>query len=181
MATYESSVSTTTWVSWNDTSTSTETSSSADVWYAWVNETTSTTSVTLSIPPRIELTAEERAEQERLALERERRRLEAQQKEDAAIEKARQLLLEQLDEPNRERLHRERQIHVWSKSGKTFKIKCGRQHNIFELDSQGKEIREYCIHIRDAVPNFDNMLAQKLMIENREDDFLKIANVRQLA
>lgn len=177
-----STTSTDVWESWNDTTTSTTTYSSGSIWYTWCSDSTAMAeAVTISSYPIHEPSEEELAERAREAEERDKARQEQQRQQEIALEKSKQLLLDSLDEPNQERLHRDRQIHVWSKSGKSFRIKCGRQHNIFEMDAEGKDIREYCIHVKDVVPNFDNMLAQKLMLESYEEEFLRVANVRQLA
>jgi len=90
------------------------------------------------------------------------------------------LLLSHLDKASKKIFRRHRHIDVWSQSGRRFRIKEGRENNIFELNADGKAIRKYCIHIQDDVPNCDNVLAQKLMLECREADFLKIANARDV-
>lgn len=60
--------------------------------------------------------------------------------------------------------------------GRRFRIKKGWSHNVFELNAEGKPLRSLCAHSREAVPEFDNMLAQKLWLEVDPDRFLGVAN-----
>lgn len=72
------------------------------------------------------------------------------------------------------------ELTVMGSSGRVYAIQRGRAHNVFELDAQGRRIREFCGHVRDAVPDDDNVLAQKLLIECDEEEFRRLANVREL-
>ena len=47
-------------------------------------------------------------------------------------------------------------------------------------DDAGVEIRSFCIHPTERVPDADSMLAQKLMLETDHDRFLKTANAHDL-
>lgn len=48
--------------------------------------------------------------------------------------------------------------------------------NVFLVDEQGRAVAQYCIHAREPIPIADNMLAQKLMLEADEEQFLRVAN-----
>lgn len=194
------------WASWNDgTATSTTdtcwnywiqngagtSSTSANVWAIWNADVSTVTVVRTNIvnnysqpvPCRVASPEEIEAERERIRVLREvNERLlnEQREKEAIAVKRAEDLLHSYLDEANSERYRKERYIEVWSQSGRRFRIRAGRAHNIHELSLEGTAIREFCIHVRDNVPNPDNVLAQKLMIEHREADFLQIANMKQL-
>lgn len=65
-------------------------------------------------------------------------------------------------------------FHVTSNKGRKYRISHGDTMNI-TLIEKGKPTKKYCIHPRN-VPVEDTMLAQKLLIETNEDQFLKVAN-----
>jgi hypothetical protein len=72
-------------------------------------------------------------------------------------------------------------FRVVSNLGSIFEIVQGRQHNIFKLNAQGVRCEEWCVHVADwSVPDFDNMLAQKLCIETNVEELLWQANVWSL-
>lgn len=49
--------------------------------------------------------------------------------------------------------------------------------NIDALDEQGRKTHRLCGHADErSIPMGDQLLAQKLMLENAEDEFLRIAN-----
>jgi len=177
------------WARWYDgRSDSTSTASTDDYWDMWNGGTDSTvsTATTSSCWGRWSIEVVERREQTEAEQEAEReqqRRFEEERKRRKAQEcitekKAEVLLLSYLNPADKKIFRRHRHIDVWSQSGRRFRIKEGRQHNIYELDDRGKALREYCIHVKDDVPNCDNVLAQKFMLECREADFLRIANSR---
>jgi hypothetical protein len=65
-------------------------------------------------------------------------------------------------------------------NGKRYLIRLGREHNVFEVDADGTRLVNICGHVRDNIPNEDNMAAQKMALESDADAFLAIANSRTL-
>jgi hypothetical protein len=61
-----------------------------------------------------------------------------------------------------------------------FRITRGRSHNVKEVDKQSRVLRTFCAHPIERVPDADTMLAQKLVLETRPDDFFGLANVMQV-
>lgn len=52
--------------------------------------------------------------------------------------------------------------------------------NVYLLDDEGLDVERYCIHAQEPIPVADNMLAQKLMLEADEEQFLRVANRTRL-
>jgi hypothetical protein len=102
---------------------------------------------------------------QQLAKEREER--------EAAGAKARQLLLDMLNEVQREMYEKDAYFMVEGSRGGVYRIDDGFQGNVrCELRH-----RRYCGHLRDSrIPVYDHMLAQKLMLETDEEAFLAVAN-----
>lgn len=95
-----------------------------------------------------------------------------------AERRAEALLLEHLTPEQRETWDREQYIPVVSHDGaRHYRIFRGRARNIRLVDADGKEILTYCAHPVEKVPVADCLLAQKLMLEMAEHEFLRIANV----
>ncbi len=63
-----------------------------------------------------------------------------------------------------------------------YRIDYGYQGNVKLVGPDGQPIRSYCIHSRvndedgRRLPNEDHMIAQKLLLEANESEFLRIAN-----
>lgn len=106
-------------------------------------------------------------------------RVQAEQKRSEAAERARELLLKHLTPEQREtyvsngwfvveggRSKKRYRIHTRTYAG-----------NIDVLDGDKTEVR-LCCHCADAIPQHDHHLAQKLMLEAAEDDFLRAAKRR---
>jgi hypothetical protein len=185
------------WVHWMDDGTGGSTA--ATTWQTWTSSTTTGTYIVDAsceawsgqVETRKLTRAERKEQRKRQAEAEEVRRLrqqedarlarEAQAKREAASKRAEALLLSHLSEEQEKAWKEERAIFVTSQSGKRFKIKHGRAHNIFELDDKGLAIREYCVHVQPSCPDADNVLAQKLMLEHREDELMRIANKWDLA
>jgi hypothetical protein len=120
-----------------------------------------------------ERTAEQRADDRRqraLIAERDRNYAAVRK---AAAERAEKLLEACLTSGQRDQLKKNGWFVVHSKSGRAYQIRRGRARNIVEVNTR----RTYCCHPIDNVPDADTMLAQKLMIESAEEDFLRLANV----
>ena len=65
---------------------------------------------------------------------------------------------------------------IGSDSGKTYRIKFGRQMNVFELDAKGNQVCGHCALPSGGLAEADVMLGQKIFLETKEGEFLKIAN-----
>ena len=61
-------------------------------------------------------------------------------------------------------------------SGKTYRIKRGRQMNVHELDAKGKEVQGWCFLPSGGLVEGDCLLGQKLALEANEGAALKAAN-----
>lgn len=90
-------------------------------------------------------------------------------------ERAKKLLRESLSDQQRQDYDEYGHFYVeGNDSGQRYRINEGRMVNINVMD--GEDIKyNLCAHVRDYVPDPDNMLAQKLMLENCEQQFLDIA------
>jgi hypothetical protein len=128
-------------------------------------------------PPETEEQREAREELTRRL--REERLVKEQEREDARC-KAEKLLRESLDEEQLAQFDETRWFYVISQSGKRYRIRCGWEGNIDELDEDDLIVAEWCIHPRIQVPTEDSMLIQKLMLEADEARFWEIANKREL-
>lgn len=157
-----------TWRAWVDDGTS---DSDNDIWYTWTTEESSGSSMPFVAPINIEDLREQRRQQ---ILEKVR---EQERKQKEANKKADNLLKSLLTPEQIKELDEHSCFIVPSPSGdKFYRIKRGRAGNIEELNQKREAVATLCIHPRESVPNADTMLAQKLMIETNEDEFLRIAN-----
>lgn len=68
------------------------------------------------------------------------------------------------------------EVHSQNGDSRRYRIKRGRSRNVQQVDASGKVLKHFCIHPREAVPDADTMLAQKLWLETMEQEFLRIAN-----
>ena len=181
-----SSANTTAWTQWNDTGTA------ASVWTYWASTTNGTTNqpwtqwiqapqinqytdtVTVGSLSQRQQTTEEAAAWKRMVEEQERKKQNAQKR-------ALELLQQILTETQLVAFEKDQCIPVDAPSGKKYLIKRGRVGNVFSI-KDGKPVERYCIHPSDyEIPDEDCMLAQKLMLENCEEEFLRIANKTRLA
>lgn len=97
-----------------------------------------------------------------------------------AKDRAQALLLEHLTPAQRETFDRNKWFVVeGGKTGRQYRIR-DLGHlvaNIDVLNAEGKKDYRLCGHAAErAVPMGDQLLAQKLMLENAEEDFLRLAN-----
>lgn len=88
-----------------------------------------------------------------------------------AKEKARQLLLRNLDAGQEKSFKKDGEFRVTAKDGKVYTIKTARSFNVVAEDGT-----KYCGQLRDT-PVEDQMLAQKLLLQSDPDKFFKNANV----
>lgn len=101
---------------------------------------------------------------------------ERMEKQNAAKVKAEALLLAHLTEEQERAWREERAIFVTGQSGKRYKIKEGRTHNLFEVDEAGQAIVKFCVHVEAQCPDADNVLAQKLALQYNEVALMQRAN-----
>jgi hypothetical protein len=95
-----------------------------------------------------------------------------------AAKRAEELLRSTLSTRQLKELDRRGYFHV-TVAKRRFRITRGRSHNIKEVDSRSRILRTLCAHPREQVPDADTMLAQKLWLESKPEDFFKIANVQR--
>lgn len=193
------------WGQWHNSATTTpvtwaSTANDVDVWPQWIATTSATTSndylwdhwnrewnrqvraayVARERPAPPPLTPEQ---QEARRIEGERRAAELRASQailEAAKEKAEKLLQSALTPQQKEELKTKGHFHCKSNKGVIYRIRRGTHGNVRKLDPTGtKEVESLCIQ-PDNVPAQDAMLAQKLMIENDEDTFRKIANITRM-
>ncbi len=103
------------------------------------------------------------------------RRVEAEVLRDQADKRAEQLLLAHLS-PEQQRDWRRAQYFELITKGGRYRLYKGWAGNVALIGENGAEISRYCIHPREVIPEADNLLAQKLMLELEEAEFLRIAN-----
>lgn len=165
-----------TWTTWNSTI-DTGTGGTVDsIWYFWVD---GTGRVVQSSAPQAEYVAPPRTP-EQIAADEERRvarQHEAREREAAhvmASEKAQRLLASCLTQEQQRDLKREGSFSL-KIGNKHYRIRQGYAGNV-ELLEDGRVVMKYCIHPREHVPDEDTMLAQKLLLEADEGEFLRVAN-----
>lgn len=118
------------------------------------------------------------AERERVQQEREAQYREDQARRAAAIKVAHDLLLEHLTEAQRKTFAKNGWFVVEGGRSKTqYRIRSGSIAGNIDVMSGKRATHRLCCHAPDHVmPHGDHLLAQKMMLEYAEDDFLKIAN-----
>lgn len=91
--------------------------------------------------------------------------------------KGKALLIEHLTPDQRRDYEQHGYFHVTGNAtGRTYRIKEGRQMNIDVLDKIGRRRSGICFLPEGQLVNGDCMLAQKIALETMEDEALKIAN-----
>lgn len=195
-STTASTLDTGTWETWYSTSSTTTATTSTVVWDNWNRQWRGASQLVSRNYAKPVETEEQRTErlarEERLRQEAvERRRLneerwarEAEEKK-AAEARAEVLLKEHLDEEQRKQLKERNyfELRTIQKDGteRVYRVNRGRQGNVQQIDPANQQvIRRFCIHPTLQVPDADTMLAQKLMLEHAEEDFIKTANVTEM-
>ena len=132
-----------------------------------------------------------RAEQEERTRLQHLKDAERRRKREESIERAQRLLKSMLTEEQAHDLETKKHFNLTvidGKSGeeKRYRIDQGYAGNVKLLGPNGRPIKSYCIHARTiddegiALPNEDHMLAQKLLLECNEEEFLRIANMTRV-
>lgn len=150
-----------------------------DIWDTWVDDTSTYIPILNPVDP--EQLERERLEREEARRQAEEERAERQRQKEQADQVAKELLEECL---SKEQLKMFRDLGcflVVSQSGRLYRIKKGRTYNVEEVDIQApdRRIAELCAIPDMRVPDYDTMLAQKLMLEAAEDEFRRIANINR--
>lgn len=96
--------------------------------------------------------------------------------DEEADKRAQGLLVECLSPAQKEEFNYRRSFTVVSKSKRTYRIEFVRNYNVRLLNAHHQSIAAYCAGPLEDVPIADMMLSQKLMLENDEERFLRIAN-----
>ena len=158
---------TTAWTHWISTT------GGINLWNQWVqNGTSGNCIVTVGSLPQ--QTAEEEAAWRKMVAEQEQKKQNAQKR---ALELLRQILTE----TQLAAFEKDQCIPVDAPSGNKYLIKKGRSGNVVSI-KDGKPVEKYCIHPSDyEIPDEDCMLAQKLLLEDDEAEFLRIANRTRIA
>jgi len=118
------------------------------------------------------------AEQARIAADR---RAREQAEYEMRRARAEMLLQSVLNPRQREEYQAHGMFHLYTKSGKKYRIKKGGQHgNVYLLNEKDEEVTSYCIQPQGGLPDADAHVAQKLLLETDEASFLRIANASQL-
>jgi hypothetical protein len=97
-----------------------------------------------------------------------------------AAERAKLLLLSVLNETQRTQFNERGFFTVVGSRGGIYEIHTGRTHNIYKVDARGRRLEEWCVHVESDIPDYDNMVAQKLELETNEDGLRRLANVWSL-
>ena len=171
-----------TWTHWNQyfgtagaitmpAATTTTAASTSATWVYWNNSWYADTNTWA--PPAVgyPLTEEEVASRNaEIAREAEERR--------ESEERARQLLLDYLDDEQRDEYEQQRHFTVISRDGERhYRVEHGRSRNVKLIGEDGRVLHTYCAHPAELVPDEDTMLAQLLMLRGDEEEtFLRIAN-----
>lgn len=175
----------TTWEQW----TTSTTAATTDIYTIWC-DSTSATSTTFDYWIQEYSTIQTiRADQMQRAIERqqqleqqrqesERSFHEQQKQKQQARRKAKVLLLENLNTQQIKEYNKEGHFFVVSPSGRLYRIREGRSINIdlMKGNSRIDVEKRLCAHPDILCPNEDTMLAQKLYLENMEQEFLRVAN-----
>lgn len=125
----------------------------------------------------VEMTGEERRARERIIVEQQRRILLEHAEYEKALQKANDLLMTFLNDEQRKTYQREQFFDLTSQSGKRFRITYGYSLNVYKLNKWGEYEICYCV-VPDGenIPIPDQMLAQKLMLEHQEKEFIRVSN-----
>lgn len=181
------------WDRWANTSTSSSTST--DVWPIWTSNTATTTSSdawivwnsTTTTSGLNATTWSTWSDQPVRALREGRSRVRSPRTfvdVSAAKERADKLLVEHLSAEQEQSLAQHGYFDMGTLvdgKNRRFRIYNNKyQHNVFEIDENGRKLREYCAHTSHACPQSDHALAQKLILEHSPSEFLRVANIWDL-
>jgi len=176
-----------TWDAWNTVGGITV---QEDSWLQWNGTYWAQTAERIAYPWRqrevtlrtVQPSAEEIEEATRRAQERVREADQRANLRRTADSRAEALLQTCLNEEQAKEFRQFQYFTVISKDGqRRYRIRKGIAGNILRIDGAGKPTHTLCAHPAEEVPEYDNMLAQKLWLEHDEASFLKVANMRMIA
>ncbi len=104
-----------------------------------------------------------------------RRFRELEYEQDRANWRAEELLTRNLSRYQRESYEEHGRFKVKTHRGHYYWIGKAKVQNVLRVNRRGTPMRVYCLRIRDRVPLGDTLLAQKLLLETDEDQFLEVA------
>lgn len=169
MVTVTTGASTDVWSDWTTTS-----ADSGYIWHYWTGETDDGNGSPDIEPPSSEEIERERREREKREIENREREKEKQKAE----EKARKLLSELISKSDYKKFCKSGYVDVEGKSGRIYRIEPRRQIKVFDgKDKLDVAIESLCITTPNYyLPEADEIIWKKLLIEADEEEFLKIAN-----
>lgn len=178
-----STTASTCWSNWckNDETSceySTGSATTTMVWRGWV-QTTIGGKRLVDVPgyQLPQLTAEQKAEQQRQREAAAAQRLEDEKQRRIAAEKAVTLLKSLLTPEQLAEYEKKKRFFVIGSDGNRYEVDCSQSHrNVYEVDDKGKRKRGYCANATGNVPVADNHATQKLAIETDVAAFKKVAN-----
>lgn len=148
-------------------------SSAPDPWAAWCRQ--QDTEVARHAA-QATAAAEERRRSEQRVAESQRSIAEDRARRAEADRRAQELLDRHLTEEQRQSIQRHRHFHLHTPEGRRYRVDVDQQaRNVHLVDESGRVRETYCAHPA-GVPTADAVLAQKLMLETNEREFLRIAN-----
>ncbi len=147
-----------------------------------------TPTVYKSVPERVKTPEEIAAEAAKLEIRRRqllRNNAKQRRFKSAAAGRARQLLMSMLTAEQQNEMEDKNCFHltVHDRDGshRVYRIDYGYAGNVKLIGQNGRPTHSYCIHADSRLPKEDQMLAQKLLLEANEKDFLRIANMTRCA
>jgi hypothetical protein len=129
-------------------------------------------------PPAPETPTQVQAREQRRIADRERW-IQIEGERALARERAQRILQENLTLAQREELAQKGHFTLTLYAGderRLYRIRQGRSRNVHQVDDNGRILKTLCAHPGIDCPDEDTMLAQKLMLESQEQEFLRIAN-----
>lgn len=175
------------WLTWNDAYPPTGASQAWTYWNATASSYTNARVVVPEAPRPVETPEQRAVRQRQQGILRNRARAH-RLRQNVARRRAEALLLEHLDVDQRAEWAASRSFHVATADGvRRYRIKLGLAGNVAlvkdgELEPRvaGGHLRRFCMHVYHPdgkIPDEDNVLAQKLLLESDEAEFLRLANV----
>jgi hypothetical protein len=97
------------------------------------------------------------------------------ERDERVLSKAKAILCDHLSECQLEEFQLSGLFHVQGADGYTYLITNMPQHNVFRIEGDRRTV-EYCIITDVSVPTYDQMLAQKLLLESSPEVFHEATN-----
>lgn len=164
------------WTQWYVNQTAASTATTAGIWTQWSSQITDI-QVHMVVPARARITDEElRQANERAARWNEQQR-EVTRKREQAEERASGLLREHLTPDQLFQFNRDKYLIIEGQSGIRYRLRWAVAGNIDVL-RPGSDVVDHrlCVYPMEDLPVADVILGQKLFLEHREQDLLRVAN-----